>query len=139
MYCEPSSALVGSPLRPLPPPPPAPVPSSSDKTLESGPRSPPLIMRAPAPEESPPADDDRAVELLVEAVDTARDRFDALDCREDMPVMTKREGRWFRYVVFVINKSQVLQCCRQSGPASTPLLLFGKRAVLRQRQRRAQV
>ena len=41
--------------------------------------------------------------------------------------------------LLVINKSQVLQCCRQSGPASTPLLLFGKRAVLRQRQRRAQV
>ena len=65
-----SSAPSGPLCRPLP------VPSSSDKTLDSGPRS---ILPPPAPALAPaPGDDDRAVEL-VDAVETARDRFDALD------------------------------------------------------------
>ena len=75
-----SSAPSGPFRRPLP------MPSSSGKTLDSGPRSilPPPAL-APAP-----GDDDRAVEL-VDAVETARDRFDALDWREDMTPTNEKE------------------------------------------------
>ena len=81
-----SSAPSGPLCRPLP------MPSSSDKTPESGPRS---LLPPPAPPALAPApgDDDRAVEL-VDAVETARDRLDALPWREDMtPTNDKELGR----------------------------------------------